>query len=156
MHTSIIGPGKSVELWLDKFDFPESIKELSPNIFTQAKMSMIIRGATSEKALGFLSVLDGIPPVGKRIQIEKIADQDPVSLKMHKEDPDYKAGEGPPKVAKFTPQDGLRPLLIKPLYLRRRAGGPIRSMIHPLVRSFPRNLVLKKLPTESHDTGGPK
>ena len=35
-------------------------------------------------------------------------------------------------------------------YVRRRAGGPIRSMIRRLVRPLPRNLVLKKLPTESH------
>ena len=33
------------------------------------------------------------------------------------------------------------------------APGPIRSMIRPLVRSFPRNLVLKQL---SHDSGGAK
>ena len=42
-------------------------------------------------------------------------------------------------------------------YLRRRAGGPrIRSMIRRLVRPLPRNLVLKKLPIESHDTDGRK
>ena len=29
-------------------------------------------------------------------------------------------------------------------------------MIRRLVRPLPRNLVLKKLPTESHDTDGPK